>query len=284
MTRLWCNGQWMDPLDFPVSHADRGLTLGLGLFETLLAIDGMPVFADRHLQRFFAGCERLGWSPDHGGLESAMRELLVINDLSAGRARLRLSITAGSGWVHDTEAGLDQVMWMHAVGAPDPPCTTTVCVSDFVRNERSAVSGLKCASYAENALALARAARAGFEETLFFNSTGHLCEAATANVFLVKGGCIFTPPPESGCLPGITRAVVMELAGRAGISCEACDLTAGDLDAADEVFLTSSIRGVMGVSRLDHRLMPSSPVTDRLRMDWNLVLSEKKFTHGTLPG
>jgi branched-chain amino acid aminotransferase len=275
MTRLWCNGQWMDPLDFPVSHSDRGLTLGLGLFETVLAIDGVPVFADRHLERFRSGCARLGWYPDLTGLESTMRELVALNELSTGRARLRLAITAGSGWLHDSAPGPDQVIWMSAVAAPEPPPATTVGISKFVRNERSAVVGLKCAAYAENALALVQAVRAGDEETLFFNTAGHLCEAATANVFLVRNGQLLTPPVESGCLPGITREVVMELAARVGIPCAVRDLTAADLDAADEVFLTSSIRGVMGVSRLQGRSMPESPVTGRLRADWNSLLSAK---------
>ena len=61
MTQLWCNGQWLDFLDFPSSAMDRGSILGLGLFETLLALDGVPVFTDRHLARLHQACARLGW-------------------------------------------------------------------------------------------------------------------------------------------------------------------------------------------------------------------------------
>ena len=98
-----------------------------------------------------------------------------------------------------------------------------------------------------------------FEETLFANTAGHLCEAATSNVFLVKNGALHTPSLGSGCLPGITRAVVIELAATLGIPCEERDFPVDELHAADELFLTSSIRGVMAVSRFEDRVLPAGP-------------------------
>jgi branched-chain amino acid aminotransferase len=277
MTRLWCNGQWIDPLDFPVSPTDRGMTLGLGLFETILAIDGEPILADRHLARLRHSCERLGWPFAIPDLKDTMIELIEANDLSCGRSRLRLSISGGSGLVHSLTHGADHLVWMSAVPAANPPSATAVTLSPYLRNERSAITGLKCASYAENVVALEHAARLGFEETLFFNTSGHLCEAATANVFLVRNGSLITPSLASGCLPGITREVVLGMAARAGISCLESDVTMADLHSADELFLTSSIRGVMGVSRFDLRSFPPGPVTEILRKSWNQGLTRKIF-------
>jgi branched-subunit amino acid aminotransferase/4-amino-4-deoxychorismate lyase len=149
-----------------------------------------------------------------------------------------------------------------------------------VRNERSALAGLKCASYAENLVALEHAARLGFEETVFLNTAGHLCEAATSNLFLVKDGGIFTPSLDTGCLPGITRAVAIEIAARLGIQSTEGFLTEADLDNADEIFLTSSIRGVMGVSRFGERRLPPGPITGMLRAAWQDAIRPRPAPNG----
>ena len=147
--------------------------------------------------------------------------------------------------------------------------TTSANLAPWLRNERSPLAGLKCASYAENLAALDHASRLGFEETLFLNTRGHLCEAATANLFLVRNARLLTPSLASGCLPGITRGVVVELAAQHGIPCEQGDLSEEDLHTAEELFLTSSIRGLMGVSLFEKRTLPPGPVTHFLREAWN---------------
>jgi branched-subunit amino acid aminotransferase/4-amino-4-deoxychorismate lyase len=272
MTQLWCNGQWLDALDFPASPTDRGVALGLGLFETILALDGVPVFAGCHLARLAEGCGRLGWQIPSADCAEIMGELLDRNQLRRGRARIRLAITGGSGPVQDLALGADHMMWMVATAAADLPLTTTANFAPWVRNERSPLAGLKCASYAENLVALDHAARLGFEETVFLNTRGELCEAATANLFVVKNDALFTPALASGCLPGITRGVVIELAGQLGIPCVQGPLTAPDLLSADEWFLTSSIRGLAGGSRFEDRRFPQGAVTCLLRDAWNAAI------------
>ena len=268
MKQLWCNGQWLEARDFTASPADRGLTLGLGLFETLLALEGEPVFSERHLARLRDGCARLGWDPPLPDLREIMREIIQQNGLATGRARIRLAITGGSGPFRDLSLGSDHRIWMTAIRAAAASSTTTANLSPWVRNERSPLAGLKCASYAENLVALEHAARLGFEETVFLNTTGCLCEAATANLFLVKNGGLSTPSTASGCLPGITRAVVLELAESQGIPSRECDLTSDALHTADEMFLTSSVRGLTDVSRFEERTFPPGPVTRALREAW----------------
>jgi len=275
MTRIWCNGQWIDPLDFTIAPTDRGLMHGLGLFETILAVEGRPVFVGQHMERFARGCERLGWPVETTDLAAVMIDLLQHNHLGTGRARIRLALTAGSGVMGDPSPGGDRLLWMTASAAAEPPPTASVNVSPFTRNERSPLAGLKCASYAENHLALDHARRLGYEETLFFNNSGHLCEAATSNVFLVTGGTLRTPSLDSGCLPGITRAVVIGLAARLGIPCMETRLSSDDLRASDGIFLTSSTRGVMGVSRLDDRKLPPCETTTMLRKAWDQAVREE---------
>jgi branched-chain amino acid aminotransferase len=275
MTLVWCNGQWFDPLDFSTSPTDRGLMHGLGLFETILAVDGEPVFAGHHVERLRASCERLGWPFEFPDILETMRQLIKSNELTTGRARIRLAITAGSGVVHDLSLGSDHIVWMTAAPVGEAPQATAVNLSPWPRNERSALAGLKCASYAENLMALERAARLGFEETVFLNTAGHVCEAATSNVFMVRNGAVLTPPLTSGCLPGITRALVIEMARKLGLSCEERDLPSDELHAVDELFLTSSIRGVMAISRFEQRTLPPGSVTRRLREAWTATISGK---------
>jgi branched-subunit amino acid aminotransferase/4-amino-4-deoxychorismate lyase len=269
MTLIWCNGQWLEPTDFRIAPADRGLLHGLGLFETILAVDGHPVFARRHLERLALGSERLGWSFEFPDAVETMVELAARNGFTHGRCRIRLTLTAGTGMMGDLAPGGDRLLLMTATRVAEPPATITANLSPFVRNERSAIAGFKSQSYAENPIALDQARRLGFEETVFLNTSGNLCEAATSNLFLVKNGTLLTPSPASGCLPGITRGVVIELAARLGIPVQETDLPARLIHEADEIFLTSSIRGVMGVSRFEQRHLPAGPLTGRLRLAWN---------------
>ncbi len=268
MTLIWCNGQYLEPTDFRIAPTDRGLMHGLGLFETILAIDAVPVFAERHLSRLALGCERLGWPFEIPEAAGIMAELATRNGFTSGRCRIRLSVTAGSGAMGDLSPGEDRLLLMTAARVAEPPATTTANFSPFIRNEHLALAGLKSASYAENPVALDHARRLGFEETVFLNSVGNLCEAATSNLFMVRNGALLTPSLASGCLPGITRGVVIELAGQLGIPCEETDLPAALIHEADELFLTSSIRGVMGVTRFEQRRLSAGPFTGQLRVAW----------------
>jgi branched-subunit amino acid aminotransferase/4-amino-4-deoxychorismate lyase len=279
MTLIWCNGEWLEPHDFRIAPTDRGLMHGLGLFETILAIDAVPVFAERHLARLAGGCERLGWPFIFPDAIAIMAELATRNGFTSGRSRIRLSVTAGSGMMGDLSPGEDRLLLMTVARAAEPPDITTANLSPFIRNERLAIAGLKSASYAENPVALDHARRLGFEETVFHNTLGNLCEAATSNLFLVRNGVLLTPSLASGCLPGITRGVVIGLARQLGISCEETDLPAALIHEADELFLTSSIRGVMGVSRFEERQLPAGEITGKLRLALNAEIHRECAPH-----
>jgi len=271
MGTLWCNGQWLAAGVLPAAPLDRGAILGLGLFETLLGLDGRVVFRERHLERIAAGCARFGWvapQQQFADLPQAISSLLETAGHGAGRSRIRLTVTAGTGALADLASGGDRLVWMTASPLGDAPANLAVNIAAWPRNERGALTGLKCASYAENLLALDQARRAGFDETLFFNTTGDLCEAATANVFLVRDRVLRTPSLASGCLPGITRGVVLDLAARAAIPCEEVALRRADLDRADEVFVTSATRGPVAVSRVGDRLLAQCVMGKRLRGLW----------------
>jgi branched-chain amino acid aminotransferase len=146
-----------------------------------------------------------------------------------------------------------------AVGAAKPLADTTAIVTvPWPRNERGALAGIKTTSYAENAKALAQALDAGATEAVFADTTGRLCEGTGSNVFVVRDGRVLTPTLETGCLAGVTRALVLEWVPGA----EETDLPLAALQDSDEIFLTSTLRDVQGVNRVDGReLTGPGPVT-----------------------
>jgi branched-subunit amino acid aminotransferase/4-amino-4-deoxychorismate lyase len=266
---IWCNGDFLEgPL--AVSPADRGLTHGLGLFETLLAIDGQARVPALHLQRMMAGAERLGWDPEEipGDLiKAAIPELLSKCGLTVGRARVRIAMTAGAGDLRSLDRGGDALLWMTAAAAVAPPESVRLVTAPFPRNEASPLAGIKCASYAENLIALDHARQEGADEALFFNTRGELCEATTSNVFLVRNGAVVTPPLSSGCLPGTMRMQVIERCFELGIPVAEINLTGMDVKGAEELFVTSAVRGVVPVAGIDGRELSVRPggISERLR-------------------
>jgi branched-chain amino acid aminotransferase len=122
------------------------------------------------------------------------------------------------------------------------------------RNERSATSGLKTTSYAENVVALRAAHDAGADEALFVDTRGRLCEGTGSNLFYFVNNHLVTPSLATGCLAGVTRELVLEL-----VDVMVADAPIGLLGGADEAFITSSTRDVLPVSHLDGQAFPSCP-------------------------
>jgi len=141
-----------------------------------------------------------------------------------------------------------------------PAAFTAVVTAPWTRNEHGALSGVKSTSYAENVRALAYATRRGATEAIFLNTKGNVCEGTGTNTFVVLNGTIITPPLTSGALAGITRGVILEWC-----DVEERDLTLAEAMAADEVFITSSLRDVQAVHRWDETdFGESNPVTKRV--------------------
>jgi branched-chain amino acid aminotransferase len=129
-----------------------------------------------------------------------------------------------------------------------------VVVVPWPRNERGALSGLKTTSYGENVRALAYANEHGGSEAIFGNTVGHLCEGTGTNVFVVKDGKLLTPPLSSGCLAGVTRALVIEWAGA-----EEEELPLDALANADEAFLSGTTRDVQPIRNVNGNPLPAAP-------------------------
>lgn len=248
----------LDRSDARVSVFDHGLTVGDGVFETLKVIEGEPLALTRHLSRLQRSCDVLGLgAPDLSTIRGAVHEVVVSEPDASRLGRLRITVTAGDGPLA-SERGSAGGTVVVALSSMQPwPATTSAVVVPWVRNERSAVVGAKCTSYAENVTALAWAHERGFSEGLFVNTVGHLCEGTGTNVFVVSGDVVLTPGLDSGCLAGITRELLVEW----GLAVEQ-HLLMTDLDSADEVFITSSTRDVHPVVKVGDRVWDTAgPVT-----------------------
>ncbi|WP_327675778.1 aminotransferase class IV [Kitasatospora sp. NBC_00458] len=255
-TTSWVNGSLVDSADPALSVLDHGLTTGDGVFETLKAVDGRAFAVTRHLDRLTLSARGLGLpDPDHDRVREACAQVLAANPMPLGR--LRVTYTGGAAPL-GSERGDDAPTLVVSLGAAARrPDATAVAVVPWRRNEHSAVAGLKTTSYAENVVALAAAHRAGASEALLANTAGRLCEGTGSNVFVVLDGTLLTPQLSSGCLAGITRRLVIDWCGA-----EEADLPLDALQRAEEVFLTSTLRDVQAVTRVDGReLSGPGPVT-----------------------
>ena len=243
---VWLDGALVDAAEAKVSVFDQGLTVGDGVFETAKVVDGVPFAMRRHLARLRHSATGLGIEVpyDDEALRSAAAEVLAAAPFEGGR--LRITVTGGTGPLGSGRGGGRPTVILALGANQGRPATTPVVTVPWPRNERGAVSGLKTVSYAENVVALARAAEADAGEAVFPNLAGNVCEGTGTNVFYVTGGRLATPPLSSGCLAGITRELLLEITD----AVEA-DLPIGRLCEANEAFLTSSTREVQGVESVD---------------------------------
>ncbi|MBD0711728.1 MULTISPECIES: aminotransferase class IV [unclassified Streptomyces] len=251
--KLWVNGGLYDEEAARVSVLDHGLTVGDGIFETVKAERGETFALTLHLERLTRSARGLGLpDPDLDEVRRACAAVLDANPMPLGR--LRITYTGGLSPL-GSERGESGTSLVVALGeTARRPDTTAVVTVPWTRNERGALTGLKTTSYAENVVALARAREAGASEALFANTVGRLCEGTGSNVFVVVDGRILTPPVSSGCLAGITRALAVEWTGAVET-----DLPLEVLESAEEIFLTSTLRDVQAVRRVDGRELPGAP-------------------------
>ncbi|MFJ2935778.1 aminotransferase class IV [Streptomyces sp. NPDC087219] len=251
--KIWVNGGLHDAETALVSVLDHGLTVGDGIFETVKAVRGETFALTLHLERLTRSARGLGLpDPDLDEVRRACAAVLEANPMELGR--LRVTYTGGLSPLGSErgDAGTSLVVGLGETSRRAD--STAVITVPWTRNERGALTGLKTTSYAENVVALARAREQGASEALFANTVGQLCEGTGSNVFVVVDGRILTPPVSSGCLAGITRALAVEWTGA-----QEADLPLDVLESADEIFLTSTLRDVQAVHRVDGRELSPAP-------------------------
>ncbi len=257
-TVLWCDGALVDPEVASVRWSDHGLTVGDGVFETIELRRGSPFALSRHLDRLERSCAGLRFAPpSRSDVTTAVDA--VAREWGTDGGRLRITVTTGVGPMGSERGGSGPTLIVSASPMTVQTDPTEVLTVPFTRNENGALAGLKTTSYAENVVALQMAKEQGASEAIFGNTAGHLCEGTGSNVFVARDGVLVTPPLDSGCLAGVTRALLLEALAAAGSPAIEADVTVAEWPEVDEAFLVSTGRHVQPVSHVDGRPLAACP-------------------------
>ncbi|WP_194289052.1 MULTISPECIES: aminotransferase class IV [unclassified Nocardioides] len=245
----------------------RGLAVGEGVFTSVLVERGRVFALDRHLDRLLASVTALGLPRlPRDDVRRAVADAVRTHPVARGRLRIV--------WVAGPEGG---ELLVELDPVPPAADAVEVVTLPYVVDHRGVLAGHKTTAYADNVVALAAARAAGAGEGMLANADGDLCEATAANVFLVLNGELVTPTLGSGCLPGVTRALVVEACGAREVDVPLEEAAA----RAEEVFLTSTTRGVQPVSAWDGRDLPTAgPVLREVRQHWSLAARDLWWTPG----
>lgn len=255
--RCLIHGELVAESEARVAALDRGFLYADGLFETLRVYGGRPHRLADHWQRLADSCEFLGLPPPPNEPAALIDRVLKANALAAAAVRITWSRGPAPAGPRPAAVGLRPTL---LVQARPLPADLAAAAQDGVaarvapwpsRCRNSPLHHHKTLAYLSSVLALGAAPPGA--EPLLINSHGELAEGATSNLFWVQGGAVYTPHPDAGCLPGVTRRVVLEAARAAGLPVHEGFFPVAALAGADEVFLTNAVREVLPLVTLDGR-------------------------------
>jgi len=248
-----------------ISVFDRGLLYGDGCFEVLRTWDGVARDLDAHLDRLYETAKFLELQAlERPRLVEAVYRTIAAAHEEPGERKLRIMLTRGPGALGERLRDLPKG---HAIVIVEPlgeqPTEISLAIVDWPVPRRRG-RGHKTLAYLDNIVARELARAADADEAVRLDDAGHVIEGATCNIFAVIKGTVVTPPTGRGVLPGIVRAQVLELCAREGIAATVRDVSQRELRSADELFVTSSLRGVVPVTVLDKTLRSTGPITPRI--------------------
>ena len=273
--KIWLDTALVDEADAKVSVFDHGLLYGDGVFEGIRVYGGKVFEFDAHLKRLFesALAIRLPIPMTREEMISAVETTVKANGVVDGYIRLVVTRGAGTLGLNPFDCRNACVFIIAATIQlyPDELYETGMKVisATTVRNHPLALPPqVKSLNYLNNILAKIEALDSRVPEAIMYNHEGYVAEATGDNVFVVKNNIIYAPPVEAGSLGGITRAVVIRLAGQEGLEIIEKNLTRHDLYVCDEFFLTGTAAEVIGVVEIDGRKIGDGkpgPITRLLR-------------------
>lgn len=284
--RVYIDGDVVDPQRAVVPVFDRGFLFGDSVYETIAFVDGRFVFADEHLARLERSAHALYLEPPpRARIAQAMHATALAT--GDGSARVRVIVTRGSSPVDidPATAGAPRlVVIAQPLGAPTPAMLADGVGVEIVSQSRAAAGcvapSIKSGNYLSSVLAIAEARRrrATANEAILCSPAGSVAEGATSNVFFVAAGVVCTPALEVGILDGVTRTKVLGLARAASLEVREPSFVApAELRGANEVFLTSAVRGILPVTSVDGAVVGEGrpgPVTRRLLALYEALLRQ----------
>jgi aminodeoxychorismate lyase len=277
---VFLNGQFVPESQAVVSVFDRGFLYGDGLFEGIRVFNGRLFRWKQHMERFQLGANflRIAVPFSAEAIEEFATRLIFENQMPNSLLRLTLSRGVGPrGYSprHADQPTLVMATYPMASVEPSNPPAWRVFISSFRLPAGEPLARLKNLNKLPQVLARAEADAEGAEEALLLNSDGYVVEGSTSNLFWITNGTVCTPPLPSGILPGVTRAVIVELCGKIGVVVREENIGLAELHGMDGAFLSLSSNGIAEVAFVNGKPQKRSPVAKRLsEAYWNLVQTE----------
>lgn len=283
------NGQISDSASAKISVFDRGFLYGDSIYEVIRTYRGKFFAMDEHLDRLekSAGLLHMNISQSKDELENECeRTLAAFRSVHPDReAYCRIIVTRGVGKIGFSRSCVETPTQVIVIVQPiESPSLETrekgiaLKIVDRLRNDRRALDpAMKSGNYLNSVLAYLEAQDEGFDDAILCDSTGHVTEGTTFNLFYVKNGELATSPLDIGILDGITRRAVIQIARDLKIPVIETRFSKEHLYEADEVFITGSVKEVLAVTRLDHlkvRNGKPGPITRKLSQEFNRWVNE----------
>jgi branched-chain amino acid aminotransferase len=272
---VFLNGQFLPEAQAVVPVNDRGFLLGDGLFETTRVIHGKPFRFAQHLERLARGAEFLKIKSPFKPRELEKFAARLIAENKMPDAILRLTLTrgpGGRGYTPDGKSKPTIVMTLHPAPPLENPAGWNLITSSFRIPATDPLSPFKTTSKILHVMARAEAGERGADEALLLNTNGEVAETAGGNLFWVRGKTICTGPAAGGGLPGVTRAVVLEICTALGLETSQRAIKPEALRNSAGLFVTQSALGIVPVAAFDGTPVTPSPLVDQIARAYREML------------
>lgn len=275
---VFLNGQFLPVAEAVVPVNDRGFMYGDGLFETLRVVKGRPFRMAQHLERMTRGAEFLKIKPPFTPRELEKFAAQLIEKNKSSDAMLRVMLTRGPGergYSFNGGSKPTVVMTLHPVPSPENPVEWNLITSSYRIPASDALSSFKTTSKLLHIMARAEAAEKGADEALLVNTNGEVAEAASGNLFWVYHDKVCTVPTGRGVLPGITRAIVLEICQALGLQTNKCVIKPPALRNSEGIFVTQSALGIVPITMFDGEPVAASPLVDQISLAYEEMLAKE---------
>lgn len=250
--QIYVDGRVVDAKEAKAALVVPGILHGKGVFTTVAVCGSTPMLWEKHWLRLIEDADRIGLDlleHSEANIRAALDEIITKNGLTDGRARITcLDESPGSIWTFE---GRRKTGLFIITGKSRPTAANfRLTSSPYQVNSRSPLARVKSCNYLENLIAWDEAKGRGFYEAIRLNEHGHVTSGCISNIFWSTGGRLFTPSRSTGCLPGTTRAYILE-----NLECREVEAGIEALDNAEAIFLTSAGLGVVSVSEFKARAL-----------------------------
>lgn len=246
------NDEILDASSKVLSPGQVGLLSGWGVFSTIKVVEGVLFAWERHWARMKRDAERMRvpFPNDPGPVLASLEKLIAANGIPDATMRVVIVRNRGGMW-EGPGVTRDYDVIAFTANLKDWGEGVRLSVVPEARHSACGFAGAKILSWAMNLTWLDEAQSRGFDEVILLNEHGEVSECTSANIFIVQGSRVWTPPLTSGCLPGVTREILLSEIHAPGIEIRERPLKLTDLEAADAVMITSTTRDLLPVFSLE---------------------------------